>query len=122
MKQNGKNLRSKQSVIRSSGNVFGDLGFSPTEAADLAVKAELTRQILNRIKAMAMTQAQSARRLGISQPDVSRLMNGRLTRHSVDRLLAMLNALNVDIDIVVRVNDRKQRPGIMRVREMPHAA
>jgi predicted XRE-type DNA-binding protein len=124
MKKTINNIPPKQPIVRGNNNVFTDLGFSPNEAADLAVKAELTRQILNRIKAMSMTQAQAARRLGVSQPDVSRLMNGHLTRHSVERLLAMLNALSVDIDIVVRVNDRdrRQRPGVMRVREVPHAA
>src|SRR6266446_3099128 len=87
-------------VTRGSGNVFADLGFE--DPAELQVKAELTRQIANRIKALGLTQLQAGVRLGIGQPDVSKLMNGRYTGFSADRLMALLNALNVDVDIVVR--------------------
>ena len=87
-------------VTESSGNVFADLGL-PDAALEL-VKAKLTHQLAKRIKALGLTQAAAARRLGISQPDVSRLMKMRPSGFSTDRLLAMLNALDLDIDIVVR--------------------
>ncbi|HWE03443.1 MAG TPA: helix-turn-helix transcriptional regulator [Tepidisphaeraceae bacterium] len=106
-------------VRRGSGNVFVDLGFSAVDAGELQVKAELTRQIYTRIKAMGLTQIKAARRLGIGQPDVSKLMNARFTGYSTDRLIALLNALEVDVDIVVcpRKRTRRHRPGIVRVRE-----
>ena len=62
-------------VTPSNGNVFADLGL-PEAAAEL-VKAELTYQLAKRIKTLGLTQATAARRLGISQPDVSRLMKNR---------------------------------------------
>jgi len=101
------------------GNVFSDLGFSETEAADLKVKAELTLQIYRRIKALGLTQVKAASQLGASQPDISKLMNGRHAGYSVDRLLALLNALEVDTDIIVRPkhHGRKARPGVVRVVE-----
>jgi predicted XRE-type DNA-binding protein len=107
-------------VIRGSGNVFADLGFKPREAADLQIKAELTRQIYNRINALGLTQVQAAARLGVSQPDVSKLMNARFTGYSTDRLIALLNALEVDVDIVVRPrkNNLRHEPGVVRVREV----
>lgn len=106
-----------ESVTPGSGNIFEDLGFSKSEAADLSVKAELTRQIHNRIKALSLTQVQAAKRLGVSQPDVSRLMGARPTRYSVDKLLSLLNALDVDIDIVVRPRGiaRTQHVGVVRI-------
>jgi predicted XRE-type DNA-binding protein len=113
----------KMAVTRGSGNVFSDLGFSPSESAALEVKAELTRQIHNRIKTLALSQVQAAERLGVSQPDVSKLMNGRHTGYSINRLITLLNALEVDVDIVVRPrkNSRTHRPGIIRVRELTAA-
>jgi predicted XRE-type DNA-binding protein len=78
-------------VTRGSGNVFADLGFH--DAEELQVKAGLTRRIANRIKEFGLTQIQAATRLGISQPDVSKLMHGRYTGYSVHRLIAILNAL-----------------------------
>ena len=59
-------------VTRGSANVFSDLGFKPAQAAELKIKAELTRQIYNRIRALGLTQIQAAARLGLSQPDVSK--------------------------------------------------
>ena len=121
-KQNGR-AADPDAVTRGADNVFIDLGFSPAEAADLKVKAELTLQIYRRIKELGLTQVRAAERLGVSQPDVSKLMNGRHTGYSVDRLLALLNALEVDIDIVVRPkhHGRTIRRGVVRVMEVAGA-
>jgi predicted XRE-type DNA-binding protein len=89
-------------VTRGSGNIFVDLGFDEAEAEELQVKAGLTYQIYNRIKALGLTQKQAAARLGISQPDVSKLMHCKYTGFSTDRLLAFLTALDLDIDIILR--------------------
>ena len=107
-----------------SGNVFVDLGFPAKEAAELAIKAELTLQIYRRIRALGLTQVRAAQRLGISQPDVSKLMGGRYTGYSVERLLALLNALEVDIDIIVRPKPhrRKISLGVVRVTAAAGAA
>jgi predicted XRE-type DNA-binding protein len=114
----------KIGVVEGTGNVFEDIGFSKREAAELQVKAELTRQIYNRIKSLGLTQLQASRRLGISQPDVSKLVNARFTGYSTDRLIALLNALNVDVDIVVRPRSSAGSGvcGTVRVREMALSA
>jgi predicted XRE-type DNA-binding protein len=95
-----KSKSSNPTVTPSSGNVFADLGL-PDAAAEL-VKAQLTHQLAKHIKALGLTQMLAAQRLGVSQPDVSRLMRNRPTGFSTDRLLAMLTALDLDIDIVLR--------------------
>jgi predicted XRE-type DNA-binding protein len=87
-------------VTESSGNIFADLDV-PDAAAEL-VKAQLTFQIAKRIKALDLTQTAAGARLGISQPDVSRLMKRRPTGFSTDRLLALLTALDIEVDIVLR--------------------
>jgi predicted XRE-type DNA-binding protein len=106
-------------VTRGSANVFEDLGFPAAEAADLRVKAGLALKIHHRIKDLGLTQVKAAERLRLSQPDVSKLMNGRYTGFSVERLLLLLNALEVDIDIIVRPkhHGRKTIPGVVRVLE-----
>ncbi len=109
----------ERAVTRGSANVFADLEFPKAEAADLKVKAQLTLQIHQRIKDLGLTQVKAAEQLGLSQPDVSKLMAGRHTGYSIDRLLALLNGLEVDVDIVVRPkhHGRKIRPGVLRVLE-----
>lgn len=106
-------------VTSGSGNVFADLGFAPKEAAELKVKADLALQIYRCIKELGLTQVRAAERLGLSQPDVSKLMAGRHSGFSVERMLSLLNALEVDVDIVVRprARRRKIRVGSVRVLE-----
>jgi predicted XRE-type DNA-binding protein len=114
------NKRPKKSrVIRGTGNVFSDLGFAADETRELQVKAELTRQIYNRIKSLGLTQVQASHRLRISQPDVSKLVNARFTGFSTDRLIALLSTLEVDVEIVLRPHSqtRHPTPGIVRIRE-----
>ena len=97
----------KQSAIpvsESSGNVFTDLGLP--NAAELSLKAELTRQLYHRIQDLGLNQVQAAKRLGLSQADVSRLLHGRHTGFSGDRLLGLLNSLAVDVEIILRPQAR----------------
>jgi predicted XRE-type DNA-binding protein len=103
-------------IVESCGNVFADLGLPRAE--DLRIKAELARQICKRIKALGLTQVQAAARLGLKQPDVSKLVDGRHTGFSADRLMALLNALEIDVDIIVRPTSKTlRRRGRIRVRE-----
>jgi len=90
-------------VVAGSGNVFADIGLA--DAEDLQLKAELTRQLHNRIKALGLTQVQAAKRLRLKQPDVSKLMKGRFTGFSADRLIALLSALEVDVEIILHPHE-----------------
>ena len=93
-------------VVEGSGNVFADLDL--LNADDLQTKAELTRQLYQRIRVLGLSQIKAAKALGLKQPDVSKLMNGRFTGFSVERLLELLNALAVDVDIVLRLGGRRR--------------
>ena len=87
-------------VTPSSGNVFADLGIAEPEE-ELA-KAQLASRVRAVIGQRKLTQAKAAQLMGIDQPKVSALMNGRLTGFSSDRLLRCLTALGQDVDIVVK--------------------
>lgn len=87
-------------VQASNGNVFADLGLENAE--ELLVKAELARRISSIITAQQMTQTEAAELLGIDQPKVSALINGKLAGFSTARLFRFLNALGRDVEIVVK--------------------
>ena len=108
-------MSKEETIIEGSGNVFDDLRL-PDAAAEL-VKAQLTFQIAKRIKTLRLTQTAAAARLKISQPDVSRLMKRRPTGFSTDRLLALLTALDIDIDIVLRPMTTLARTAKVSIRE-----
>lgn len=76
-------------VIKGSGNVFLDLGFDEAEAQVMALRAEVMIRIERHIKAKNWTQAEAARRLGITQPRVSRLTQGKWQDFSLDMLLTL---------------------------------
>ena len=63
--------------IKSSGNVFLDLGFDPAEAKVIALRAEVMIRMEQHLKAQGRTQAEAARPLGIAQPRVPRLIKGK---------------------------------------------
>ena len=102
-------------VTPGSGNVFADLGVAEPEE-ELA-KAQLAVHIRDAIKRRRLTQAEAARLVGIDQPKISALMNGRLTGFSSDRLLRCLTALGQDVDIVVRSGAKCDARGHLRVIE-----
>jgi predicted XRE-type DNA-binding protein len=87
-------------VEESSGNVFADLGYpNPQEAL---AKARLAQRIAELIEEQNLTQVQAAVLLGIDQPKVSKLIRGQLREFSTDRLFRFLNALDQDIEIVIK--------------------
>lgn len=99
-------------IERSTGNVFADLGRSDSETHLL--KAELVVQIDEVIRSRRLTQTKAAEAMGLSQPDVSRLLRGQFKDYSVERLLRLLLALGRDVDIVVRKQE-DHRPGRLTV-------
>lgn len=75
--------------IKGSGNVFLDLGFDPAEAKVMALRAEVMIRMEQHLKVLGWTQAEAAKRLGITQPRVSRLTKGRWQDFSLDMLLTL---------------------------------
>ncbi len=87
-------------VVRGSGNVFADLGFAqPEEELTKAKLASLIRQVIERKR---LTQTGAGALMGIDQPKVSALLNGRLGNFSSERLMRLLTALGQDVKITVR--------------------
>lgn len=87
-------------VTESSGNVFADLELpEPDEAL---AKADLAARICDIIAEQGLTQRQAAELLGIDQPKVSALIRGRLDGFSLGRLFRFLNALDHDVEIIIR--------------------
>ncbi|MDH3473074.1 MAG: helix-turn-helix domain-containing protein [Rhodospirillales bacterium] len=97
----------------SRGNVFADLGFPNPEQEQ--VKAHLSREIHRIIAARKLTQKQTGALLGIHQSQVSALMRARPGQFSVGRLMSFLNALDQDVEIVVKPRTGRKRPARITV-------
>jgi predicted XRE-type DNA-binding protein len=96
-------------IVRSSGNVFADLGFA--DADQRQTKVRLAVAINDVLERRGLSQGKAAEQLGINQPKVSALSKYRLEGFSVERLMRFLTSLNQDIEIVIRNKPRARRTG-----------
>jgi predicted XRE-type DNA-binding protein len=97
----------------SSGNVFADLNLP--QADDLSVKAELAARIIAEIRQRRLTQSQAAAVLGIDQPKISALKQGKLSGFSIERLMRFLAVLGRDIEITVKGRAKSRSVARLRV-------
>lgn len=103
----------KQDYAESKGNVFADLGLPQPD--DLLAKAELAAKIIEEIQRRRLTQAKAAVLLGMDQPKISALKQGKLTGFSIERLMRMLLLLGRDIEIAVKEKPASQAVARLRV-------
>ena len=96
--------RGEEIFIKSSGDVFEDLGVE-LDAKD-RLKIAIALQITNLVQAQNLTQNEVAERLGTDQAKISSIARGRLTGFSVERLINYLITLGVDIDIHFSKSDQ----------------
>jgi predicted XRE-type DNA-binding protein len=107
--------RNSDAVVPGSGNVFADLGLRDAEEKQTRVR--LAVAINQIIESRLLSQTEAARVLDVNQPKISALMNYRLDGFSVERLLHFLNALDRDVEIVIRRKPRSRRSARITVTE-----
>ncbi len=100
----------------SCGNVFADLGLANPE--ELLQKSRLVVAIQDAMRDRGLNQTNAAKLMKVNQPDLSKLLRGRMTSFTLDRLFGMLNALGSDVEItVIRRSGSEVKRGTTSVRE-----
>ena len=89
-----------EKVTRGSGNVFKDIGVSDPERT--LIRAKIMSRIADIIRERGLNQTQAGKLLNLSQPKVSNLMNGKLSAFSLEHLFRLLNALERDVEIIIK--------------------
>lgn len=87
-------------ITEGTSNVFADLGLP--DAADRQTKTRLAMAVNALLKERRIKQTDAAAILHIPQSKVSALANYRLDHFSVEKLMSFLNALDQDVEIVIR--------------------
>jgi len=105
--------RNDEDVVQSSGNVFADLRLK--DADEKQTKVRLAVAVNQILRARRLSQVVAAHMLGINQPKISALANYKLDGFSVERLMHFLNALDRDVEIVIRKKPRSRRDARIRV-------
>lgn len=65
----------------------------------LSLKSKLIIILTELIRKQGWSQSVAAERLGVSQPRISNLMNGQLSKFSVDMLLGMVFKMGYKLDM-----------------------
>jgi predicted XRE-type DNA-binding protein len=91
--------RTDTRITRSSGNVFLDLGFAPHEAAVMLLRCELAEALRRWMARQALTQAQAAERLGVSQPRISEIARNKVDKLSLDYLVGLCTKAGVSVKV-----------------------
>jgi predicted XRE-type DNA-binding protein len=88
--------------VQRFASVFDALADTPQEAANLRARAQLARQINDAIRDKGWTQAAAAAHCGVTQPRINDLINGRISRFSLDALVNIASAIgevNVELEL-----------------------
>ena len=80
-------------------NVWLQLGFP--DAEEHYLKAELVLRLDKAVKSQGLTQRAAARRMGTSQPELSKILRGKFSEVSLERLMRFLTALGHRIEITI---------------------
>lgn len=102
-----------KNVRRGSKNIFADLGYSDPDIHLL--KAQLVSGISEIISKKKLTQMEAAQIMGLSQPDVSRLLKGQFREISVERIMRMLTRIGCNVDIVIRLPGHRRAGSVIHL-------
>lgn len=96
--------------------MFEDLGLDNPE--ELLQKSRLVSVIDAVIRKRRLSQVKAAEMMGVSQPDLSKLLRGRTSGFSIERLFTMLVAIGVSTHITLEVPARFVRRGRIVIDEL----
>ena len=112
-------MKTETQVTLSSGNVFADLGLPNPE--EHRVKATIALSIAEMISKRGLTQEEAAKVLGLSQPNISNLVRGRIEKFTIDRLMRYMRKLDYDVTISFRPKPKNREKATILVKGTPVA-
>lgn len=87
---------------KNYASIWDAIADTPTDAANLRMRSELMRRIAGIISDSGWTQAEAARRCGVSQPRINDLLRGRISRFSLDALVNMASTLGWKVSLQMK--------------------
>ena len=100
-------------IHQGKGNIYADLGYP--DAEEMLVKAQLVTKIAEIVRKKGLTQVETAKLLGLTQPKVSALFRGQFRGISERKLIECLTSLGRDVQIVVKDASRRRANGKLTV-------
>ncbi|MBA6113779.1 MULTISPECIES: helix-turn-helix domain-containing protein [Pseudomonas] len=85
-----------------SASVWDALADTPEEADNLRLCSQLMRILVKTVRAWDLPQKDAARRLHVTQPRLSELLNGKIDKFSLDALVNLLANADLEVDFTVK--------------------
>ncbi|MGJ7549594.1 helix-turn-helix domain-containing protein [Pseudomonas alloputida] len=85
-----------------STSVWDALVDSPEEAENLRLRSKLMRELTRAVRAWDLPQKDAAKRLRVTQPRLSELLNGKIDKFSLDALVNLLANADLEVDFTVK--------------------
>jgi predicted XRE-type DNA-binding protein len=89
-------MKKRNKTYASAWDALAD---TPEQAANLQARADLMRQVAELIQAEGWKQVEAAERCGVTQPRISDLLRGRVSRFSLDALVNIATALGRRVSV-----------------------
>ena len=89
--------------VETYASVWDALADTPEQAANLRARAELMQQIATVVKDKDWTQAEAAKRCGVTQPRINDLLRGKVSRFSLDALVNIATAIGRRVHVELEV-------------------
>jgi len=83
-------------------SVWDAIEDTPEEALNMRLRSDLMIQITRRVKEWDVTQKEAARRLGITQPRLNDLLNGRINKFSLDALINLTGPAHFHVELTLK--------------------
>lgn len=86
---------------RGYSDVWSAIENTPGEAANLRLRSELMIALKGFVKQQRLSSEDAAKRLGVTLPRFSELMQGEINRFEIDALVSMVASAGLHVEMTV---------------------
>jgi predicted XRE-type DNA-binding protein len=88
--------------VQTFANVWDAIEDTPEDAAVMTARSTIMTAITDKVQEWKVTQREAARRLGVTQPRLNDLVQGRINKFSLDALLTLAGRAELRVVFEVR--------------------
>lgn len=94
---------------KTYSDVWDAIAETAPEAANLKIRSRLMIALAEYVERQKITQVEAGERFGVPRSRVSELVNGRISKFSIDRLVNMAARVDLETHIVVKQSSGQSR-------------
>lgn len=98
-KETSKDTSSKETTFDGPYESAFDVLEGKGRAANLKVRSKFMNRLADYVEEHGLTQEEAANRFDVDQSRVSHLLNGRISKFTIDYLLNMCESVGIEVDV-----------------------